>query len=269
MMKNYSRLGRMAGRYLLVAGMAGVLAGCGSSGGDGEVDTDVVAIGDQDADGDGIINSLDNDADGDGIDDFDGDNFVDLDGDGLDDVTLLTEAQSEASGDACNGEGGTDGSSVNNTWSDNCLVKRSLFGGKFADSLYSVGIQRVLYCSGFASSIDFPVYGSYRDFADGEYGPNSEKAAKAFQVAEGLIDDGIIGPQTWSRLQQRIELLTAGTPGSTPDIYGFSSGLCADIPMFYQTVSVGGVLGEWRLARNEPNESQSIPLSIDKPFGVL
>ena len=35
---------------------------------------------------------------------------------------------------------------------------------------------------------------------DGDFGPNTEKAVKTFQSANGLVPDGIVGPLTWAAL---------------------------------------------------------------------
>lgn len=37
--------------------------------------------------------------------------------------------------------------------------------------------------------------------ADGDFGAQTEKAVKAFQRANGLAEDGIIGPATWAKLE--------------------------------------------------------------------
>jgi len=37
--------------------------------------------------------------------------------------------------------------------------------------------------------------------ADGEFGPNTFKQVQAFQRAEGLATDGIVGPKTWDALE--------------------------------------------------------------------
>jgi len=35
---------------------------------------------------------------------------------------------------------------------------------------------------------------------DGDFGPATEKAVKAFQTAHGLEPDGLVGPQTWAKI---------------------------------------------------------------------
>lgn len=43
-------------------------------------------------------------------------------------------------------------------------------------------------------------YGYYKATIDGDFGAKTEEAVKAFQKAEGLTVDGIVGEKTWSRL---------------------------------------------------------------------
>ncbi len=264
-------IGKEAGQFILIATLTGLLTACGgSSSGDGDTD---LPLGQQDADNDGFINDEDDDADGDGIPDLN-DEFVDLDGDGRDDLTLLTEAELEgdtgndgefvevSAANPCGSESGTDNASLTPAWNDNCLVERSLTGGQFADSLFSVGIQRVLYCSGFGNA------SSYTAFADGEYGELSEAAAIEFQNAEALTPDGIVGEATWARLQSRLELLVLADDDNPRDTYGFTTGRCAGIALFYQEYE-NSVAGGWTLARNQPNEAEEIPFSYELPFGRL
>ena len=293
MVRMISQVGGGTCRNIAVAAMITTLAACSSSGG-GSGDTEPTV----DLNGDGVIDAADVDIDGDGIADID-DIFVDSDLDGIDDFTGLTEAESIAdangsvvpgdedddgfvdvsSTNQCGSESGLDNNSSTATWGDNCVVRRSgaedengrdLDGeGQFADSFYAVAIQRVAFCTGFGTGTDYTV------FADGEYGPGSEAALIAFQQDENLVDDGIVGPQTWSRLQSRIESQATGTVGdSDPDTFGFTTGPCAGIPMFYQFTSVSpdnlGFVGEgWELARNQPNADQRIPFSIALPFNQL
>jgi len=266
-----SRVGSGTRRCIVVAAMTTALVGCGGGSGDADTSGEPTV----DLNGDGVIDALDTDVDGDGIADAD-DNFVDADLDGFDDNTGQTEAEATAStvpGDEdndgftdvsetnqCGSESGTDNNSSTATWDDNCVIKRTAINGQFADSLYSVGIQRVLNCTGF-----------YSDAIDGEYGQGSEASLKAFQRAEGLVDDGIVGARTWGRLQEKVGVLTPGQVGSTPDAMGFDDGICEDIPLFYQytTAAEDGlsiVRGRWELAKNPPEADQRLPFSIGSPF---
>lgn len=267
MVKLISRTGSRASRFVLVVAMTGLLAGCG--GGSGDMGTEGT---EGDADGDGILDLVDP--------------FVDLDGDGFDDLTGETEAEANASGidgdndndgfvdpsetAVCGSEGGTDADSSTPNWNDNCVIERQLAGGQFADSLYTVGVQRVVYCSGFGTG------DNYAAFADGEFGPGTEAAVQAFQRAEGLTDDGIVGALTWARLQEKVVALPGqeGILGTSPDAVGFTDGSCANIPLFYQQTSAaadgfGIDGGSWELARNAPNDDQRIPFSIGSPFNRL
>lgn len=316
MVKFISRVGGSTSRYLVLAALTTALTACGGGSGDdplGDEDFDedgVINSEDDDADGDGIddlmdtfvdlngdglddtrgiteleaadfdedgiINIDDEDADGDGIDDLE-DSFVDLDNDGLDDNTMASEFTEVTDATPCGSESGTDNDSSTPNWNDNCTVRRSTVGGQFADSLYAVGVQRVVYCSGFGSG------DTYANFADGEFGPGTEAALKAFQLSDPdpITDDGQVGPNTWDKLQSRIEKLGDGTFAENPDgttsasdSYGFAAGRCAGIPLFYQTVTPGDdgvsvVEGGWTLARNQPNQTVQIPFSVDSPFNRL
>ena len=302
MVKLLKHAGSCTGRYLVLATLTTTLVACGGSSGDStdqDLDGDGIPdsidpfvdldqdgfddiIGEQDFDNDGVINRLDFDADGDGIDDLE-DAFVDLNADGLDDLSGAPEAEPDAEfaevtdDNQCGSEQGTDNSSANASWDDNCTIQRAdSFGdGQFADSLYAAGVQRVVWCAGFDGTT---LASSYIAFADGEYGPNSEAATELYQDDRGLVDDGIVGPASWASLQSEITRLgepgTLNAEGVAFDAYGFDEGRCAGIILFFQEVTSGDdgisvVMGGWELARNQPNELERIPFSIALPFGQL
>lgn len=45
---------------------------------------------------------------------------------------------------------------------------------------------------------------------DGNFGPNTEAAVKAFQQSKGLAADGIVGPNTWSKLVIQVKKGSTG-----------------------------------------------------------
>jgi len=53
------------------------------------------------------------------------------------------------------------------------------------------------------------------DHINGNLGPNTEAAVKDFQAGNGLTVDGIVGPQTWSKLpaDPQTPLLSRGATG--------------------------------------------------------
>ncbi|WP_206922800.1 glycoside hydrolase domain-containing protein [Alicyclobacillus suci] len=52
--------------------------------------------------------------------------------------------------------------------------------------------------------------------ADGDFGPNTLSGVKAFQTAQKLTVDGIVGPATWAALDKAVGALKPPTPVPTP-----------------------------------------------------
>ncbi len=253
----------------------------------GDIDGD--GIEDYDIDGDGNFDTQIGigayDVNGDGVEDFDvnedgsvdlsvadanndGEPDYDINGDGVADVTitgasLLQEPNAEF---PCGSASGEDNASANNTWTDNCTVSGQ---NQFRNSLYTAGIQRIVWCAGFdggsgAASVDA--------FTDGDWGPSTQAAVESYQEARGLFADGIVGPQTWQTLQDELTndpLEFALVSGVEP--YGVEGERCSDLPLFLNAVTVEGtqfVAGGWELAQGATNDS-AVPFSIASPFGVV
>ena len=317
MVKLLTRVGRNSGRSMALATLTMTLAACGGDSGDttssdfndidGDgipnsedldndndgindindtfVDLDGDGFDDPDNDFDGLRDSIDTDADGDGIEDL-FDSFVDLDNDGLDDFSNEPEQISNVAPitdeQPCGAEPGTDNASEDPNWNNNCFVRiaNNTGEGQFANSLYTVGIQRVVFCSGFGNGT------SYTDFADGLFGNLTEGAVFDFQESspDPQNGDGEVGPRTWEKLQNAIALLGEGgefmdngdgNGTFALDAYGFTTGRCANIPLFYQIVfpnsdpALGPIEDGWLLARNTPNDDETAPFSISGDLSVI
>lgn len=252
-------------RLLVAIFFAAFLASCSSSsstddsqmGGNFDLDSDLdgdgdVDFADGDYDGNGIVDNADLDFNGDGItdanDDRNGDGFVDFEDFDIngDDVN---DANDDTNGDGlinssdvinlgpCEGLSGSDPNSSNNEWDDNCTLSAS---APYKDSSYSRGIQRILWCQGFA-----PVGQPLATFADGSYGPNTATAVTAFQNSLGLDPDGIVGPDTWGALRDTLELLSTGTDYDT---WGVNSVDCNGQAMFYQRLDTNLQGISWEMA---------------------
>ena len=56
----------------------------------------------------------------------------------------------------------------------------------------------------------------YQVAVDGNFGPRTAAAVKAFQQKNGLTQDGVVGPVTWAKLQaQSTSSTTAKSSSST------------------------------------------------------
>lgn len=89
-------------------------------------------------------------------------------------------------------------------------VAARLYAGQ-GDPVLSLGdtgskvedVQRALNKHGFTCTVD------------GDFGPNTEKAVKAFQAARGMAADGIVGAKTWAALRETAPVQPAPTPAPT------------------------------------------------------
>lgn len=254
---------------------------------DGRTDFDVNADGeaDFDIDGDGTVD----------VSVFDDDGFFagyDVDGNGSADVDsfgdpIVTEPEfiEPSAANPCGSQPDGDPDSDNNLWNDNCQISRV---NQFASSQYTRGIQRVVWCSGFEGNSSATTVDA---FADGIWGANTQLAVEAFQEAANingqtsmtssaapnapatavpvLTGDGVVGPNTWAKLQQALSatpLQQVTLTGSGPwyESYTVPNGRCSTQALFWNEITaVADPLG-WTLAASAGSPTR-VSFSIDAP----
>jgi len=215
-----------------------------------------------DLDGDGLYNSeevilgtdpniADTDANSveDSAEDFDNDGVSNLQEflNGTDPLVADNDGEAITSIDSpC-----TDFTSEDSPWGNNCQLQRF---GTYARSSYTQGMQRIVWCHGAGRS------GEFDTFADGILGPITDEGIRAYQSAEGLVADGIVGPGTWDSL--RGELILIDTFQGF-DTYGVAG--CINFgTQFFQLTDGAEFLG-WKMARTAGSDEQ-VDFSSGAPY---
>lgn len=188
-----------------------------------------------------LTDPTDSDSDDDGVSDG---NEVDQGSDPLDATDTGT-----VSPDAC-----TDFNSSNPEWVDNCQLRRF---GTYARSTYTQGVQRILWCQGFDGNV-----ADINTFADGAYGPQTDQSVRDFQMANNLAVDGIVGPNTWTALFEKLSLINIGIAADEHSIDGCN----ADIVQFYQLFENNTEAG-WEMAET-PGSTTSVEFGTRDPVVV-
>ena len=99
-------------------------------------------------------------------------------------------------------------------------------------------LQQLLSNKGFPVSVD------------GDFGPKTQAAVKAFQTSKGLSADGVVGPKTWAALK-------ASAPATPP-----STGATA-----HDTVRLGDIGGDVVDLQNALKKHGFNPGAVDGSFG--
>ncbi len=122
---------------------------------------------------------------------------------------------------ACRGRGGSDPGSTNAAWNDNCTLEYDLdrdieavIRSPFYHTTYVKGMQRIVACQEHAGT-DVNV----EAWSDGFFGVNTRNAVIEFQRAQGLIADGIVGPNTWGKLQEQVDNVALLIPSASDADY--------------------------------------------------
>lgn len=251
-------------RFSIACLLAASVAACGGGTSTGEADGDNGGGGDT-VDTDGGDNNIFTDTDNDGLTDSeeallgtsplltdtDGDGITDdgedTDGDGVANLTEILNGTDPAvadntddgnnTPDTPNADPCTDFNSDTPEWGDNCWLQED---GTYANSSYTKGVQRILWCQGFDNDQDL------NTFADGIFGPNTDQAVRDFQTANSIRVDGIVGPETWGTLFSKLTLISND---GTFDVHSIDGPNCdSNTAQFYQLVEGGIELRGWKMA---------------------
>lgn len=163
--------------------------------------------------------------------------------------TLLCDGDSNVSGGFLTG------------WSDNCTLNFENSDGSpgpYANSSYTQGVQRILWCLGYDEGEP-----DMDTFADGVFGRNTENAVKAWQTDEGLVSDGIVGENSWSRLQEL--LLGPNEFDLDTNWYAVDSDRCVGQIQFYQETTGNMAWMMESTPADVDGDIVMVPFSIDAP----
>jgi GH25 family lysozyme M1 (1,4-beta-N-acetylmuramidase) len=129
----------------------------------------------------------------------------------------LADFQAQATGGAGSGGTGSGGTGSGGTGSGGQVTEPTLSEGATGDALKT--LQTRLNVWGASLTVD------------GDFGPATLAAVKAFQTQQNLTVDGVVGPQTWAALNQ--------DPGTYPAPTGLTVG-SVTLSVTWDTVTVNG-----------------------------
>ncbi len=243
-------------RPLCIASLAIALSACGGS----STPTDDGTTTDGDGPGTGGVSNPDSiDVNGDGLlnaeDDWNFDNVVDqadVDAFAADGGVQTGGGDGTPDGNIASDCSAVDCVSGNAEWSDNAQVSQN----RNPTSTYALGIQRILYCLSYGGTEDGTAIATY---ADGIYGPTTAANLETYQADNMLVEDGIVGGQTWEQLQSELQ-----GPISFDDDFNYwivpsARDECNAQILFYQRKADPM---DWQQAA-EPGSTTKIPFSIN------
>jgi len=264
-------------RAAMMGSFAVVLVGCG--GGSDSSPTPVENPDRIDVNGDGVVDENDFDYNGDGVItqqdavdyaadnppidnnpqniDVNGDGFVDFNdtdynGDGVidqqdaDDYAADNQPEEGNLDPKCDTR---DCDSSTFVWLDNAQIGQN----QSPKSSYATGIQRILFCLNYGGTEDGATINGY---SDGIYGPNTAASVKAYQSDKGIASDGIVGRDTWERLQAELTQMTGISDGVYQYYEIISNKVgCDGVAQFAHTIAEPRI---WQLIRDPGDPSLAL-----------